>query len=79
METSVIHLKSGENIPRVVYVSIVKAYIPENYDYGKLKEKLMALAKQFGCDEFKVTENSTEPYDKSGRITGAFTYRFWWD
>lgn len=73
------NFKVGREYSRVIYLDIVKGYMPKNYDYEKLAEKLRQLAKEADAQEYTITEDTTLPFDKLGGITGGFVFRFWWD
>ena len=62
----------GRENSRVLYLNVIKAYMPANTNYdnhGGLADKLIALGRKAQADEAHITENDS----------GAFTFRFWWD
>lgn len=59
----------GREYSRVMYLDVVKAYMPINHDYAKLAGKLGRLGNDVNADEAGVVEDTD----------GCFTFRFWWD
>jgi hypothetical protein len=59
----------GNEGSRVIYLRIVKAYLPKNFNYDLLASNLCAAAQCAHADETHLIENNSH----------AFEYRFWWD
>jgi len=62
------NFKVGRECSRVVYLELVKAYLPKNFNYFDLFGELTALSEKYGADEFTI--------DEGDRSVSA---RFWWD
>ena len=58
----------GRENSEVLYLHIVKSYLPRSYDYATLAVKLGELGRAMGADENDATETETR-----------FEFRFWWD
>lgn len=71
------NFRVGREYSQVLYLEVIKAYLPKDFDYIELANKLKLLAINAHCDEYMIIENSSEPFMDG--ITGEFLYRFWWD
>ncbi len=61
--------KIGREYSRVLYLAIVKTYLPKDFNYKELINSLNRLAASKEADEYDVIENDTI----------SFTFRMWWD
>lgn len=61
--------KVGRSYSRELHVRIVKAYMPNDWDYTLLAAKFRSWGKDAKSDEADVTEETD----------GCFTFRWWWD
>lgn len=59
----------GREYSRVVYLEIIKAYMPDGFEYSRLGPKLKALGRRMSCDEAECLKSNAD----------RFAYRFWWD
>jgi hypothetical protein len=59
----------GREYSRVIYLNIIKTYLPSDFDYKSLHTRLDALARQALADECDVEQDDMR----------RFSYRFWWD
>lgn len=59
----------GREYSHVMYLDIVKAYLPAGNDYDALANTLSGWGLEAKADEAGVTEDGN----------GMFTFRFWWD
>lgn len=59
----------GVENTRVIYVYVIKAYLPNDYNDSLLVLALDKLALEFKCDEYNPIRNDS----------AALIYRFWWD
>lgn len=62
------NFKIGREYSRVVYLEFVKAYLPKDFNYLNLFDKLSKLSKIFRCDEFSIDNQE-----------GSVSVRFWFD
>lgn len=65
----------GREYSMVLYVDILKTYMPKDFCYSQLSNQLAMVAKFMRADEFDVIKDSPH----SERNPGEFIYRFWWD
>lgn len=63
------HYFVGREYSRVVYLEVIKAYLPDSFDYVALGKGLARIGREAGADETDITANDF----------GEFVYRFWWD
>lgn len=59
----------GREYSRVLYLKIIRAYIPIGFSFDLLSVALRRLGRKYHANEYSITD---------GR-TGVFEYRFWWD
>lgn len=62
-------LKIGNEGSRVMYVEIIKNYLPKYDGWLEVLVAINQLAKDFSCDEFDIKENTSS----------CLTLRLWWD
>lgn len=58
----------GNEYSSVVYLKFVKAYLPKDFNFGELQDKLHEFAHKMACEEMDVAKDD-----------GCFEFRFWWD
>ena len=61
--------KVGRECGRVLYLNVVKAYMPKEFNWNHFFGALKELGRDFHADENELHENSS----------GSMTWRYWWD
>ena len=59
----------GKEYSTVIYVNVVKAYMPKDFSYDKLRSQIEKIAIKHYADEKDVIENTPS----------FFQMRIWWD
>lgn len=59
----------GKEGSRVIYLKIIKSYLPEDFDYAMLIRELIKIGRLARADENYVEKNTDS----------KFVHRFWWD
>lgn len=59
----------GREYTRVIYINVVKAYMPKDFSYDKLRSQIEKVAIKHYADEKDVIENTPS----------FFQMRIWWD
>lgn len=64
----------GREKSRVLYLCIMRSYMPHDFDYDKLERKLRTWARMMQADEAWCVDYPYTPHPQCW-----YCFRFWWD